>query len=467
MIRSGDTLFITTASGLSLYNLRTHQYRRYLYDEKDSFSVQANNLWLLHRVASGEVIVSGRGLSRYDAAKERFYHKRNSKNKDSLYSYTDINASHYNETGKKLWVESGLGALYEYDFDTKKSTRHYYSTDTSIKTITILTPDTDGTLWIGTPKGLIRYNTKTRSGSNVTLPTNLQHVTNVHVTKNILWVTTPAEIIKINKATGYTETFDLRSALPQCYILGRAMILDEKGNIWLGTNKGFCIIDTARFHGQGHAAQPRLVSFTVFDKEKLFDQPFSEIQKIVLTNKENFFSFGFSSFNFQPQTIQYAYKLEGFDKDWNNTSVNKASYTNVPPGSYTLLIRATNGSGGWENMDPIIVRVKPPFWGTAWFISALVLLLAATAYWLYFLRKRAQAKKNIDKTIDYFANSVYGENSVNEICWDIARNCISQLQFRRLRGVLMDEERENKLVQKAAYGPKNPKGHEIVNPIDD
>jgi LytS/YehU family sensor histidine kinase len=60
---------------------------------------------------------------------------------------------------------------------------------------------------------------------------------------------------------------------------------------------------------------------------------------------------------------------------------------------------------------------------------------------------------------------VYGENSVNEICWDIARNCISQLQFKDCIVYLLDDQ-TNKLVQKAAYGPKNPKEHEIVNPIE-
>ena len=68
-------------------------------------------------------------------------------------------------------------------------------------------------------------------------------------------------------------------------------------------------------------------------------------------------------------------------------------------------------------------------------------------------------------SIDYFANSVYGENSVNEICWDIARNCISQLQFEDCVVYLLDEEKQL-LIQKAAYGPKNPKGHEIVDPIE-
>ncbi|MDB5207100.1 MAG: putative phytochrome sensor protein [Flavisolibacter sp.] len=54
----------------------------------------------------------------------------------------------------------------------------------------------------------------------------------------------------------------------------------------------------------------------------------------------------------------------------------------------------------------------------------------------------------MDETIDYFANSLYGENSANEICWDIARNCISQLKLEDCVVYLLDEKR-NVMVQKA------------------
>jgi LytS/YehU family sensor histidine kinase len=60
---------------------------------------------------------------------------------------------------------------------------------------------------------------------------------------------------------------------------------------------------------------------------------------------------------------------------------------------------------------------------------------------------------------------MYGENSVNEICCDIARNCISQMKLEDCIVYLVDEKR-NVLVQNAAFGPKNPKDHEIINPIE-
>ena len=54
---------------------------------------------------------------------------------------------------------------------------------------------------------------------------------------------------------------------------------------------------------------------------------------------------------------------------------------------------------------------------------------------------------------------------MEEILWDVCRNCISRLGFQDAVVYLLDEKR-NVLVQKAAYGPKNPKDFEIVHPLE-
>ena len=110
-------------------------------------------------------------------------------------------------------------------------------------------------------------------------------------------------------------------------------------------------------------------------------------------------------------------------------------------------------------------NVSLPLWTNWWFIGGLTAFAFVVVFLFTRWRKREQEKNKIDRIIGYFANSVYGDNSVSEICWDIARNCISQLHFEDCVVYLVDAER-GVLVQKAAYGPKNPKGHEIHAPIE-
>ena len=228
------------------------------------------------------------------------------------------------------------------------------------------------------------------------------------------------------------ETFSINAVLPNAAFMARSMKAGVRNHFWIGTDQGYCIFDPAKFKSNAAAYFPRLISFKVFDEERHFDVPNSEVKRIDLRYAENFFSFKFSAFNFQKTTSPlYSYKLAGFDKDWNNTTENSASYTNVKPGSYKLLIRSANSQGSWDEMQQqVTIHIESPFWQTPFFIALCLATLCCIAAWLYSAYKRTKKKKNIEKTIDYFANSVYGENSVTEICWDIARNCISQLSLK-------------------------------------
>ena len=68
------------------------------------------------------------------------------------------------------------------------------------------------------------------------------------------------------------------------------------------------------------------------------------------------------------------------------------------------------------------------------------------------------------EVISYFATSLFGKNSEEDILWDITKNCIGQLGLEDCVIYLFDEHQQF-LMQKAAYGPKNPVNLEISQPI--
>jgi putative methionine-R-sulfoxide reductase with GAF domain len=73
--------------------------------------------------------------------------------------------------------------------------------------------------------------------------------------------------------------------------------------------------------------------------------------------------------------------------------------------------------------------------------------------------------EELEEVLIYFSTSMFGQNSEEDILWDLAKNCISRLGFVDCVVYLLDEER-GVLVQKAALGPKNPQRYEILNPIE-
>lgn len=71
----------------------------------------------------------------------------------------------------------------------------------------------------------------------------------------------------------------------------------------------------------------------------------------------------------------------------------------------------------------------------------------------------------IERAINYFATSLVHQHTVDEILWDVTKNCISRLKFVDCVIYLLDEDKRV-LIQKAAYGPKNPRSYEIFHPIE-
>ncbi|HYG36983.1 MAG TPA: response regulator [Cytophagales bacterium] len=104
---------------------------------------------------------------------------------------------------------------------------------------------------------------------------------------------------------------------------------------------------------------------------------------------------------------------------------------------------------------------------TTFFCSIIIALF----YFFLYAKQNINNEKlistanEIEKTINYFSTSLYGKNTEDEILWDIAKNCIANLDFEDCVIYMLDEER-NTLIQKAAYGSKNPKEYEIVNLIE-
>ena len=74
-------------------------------------------------------------------------------------------------------------------------------------------------------------------------------------------------------------------------------------------------------------------------------------RSLTLTSRESVFSLEFSALHFAaPQRNMFAYRLEGFDRDWVMTDAGRrfATYTNLDPGEYVFRVKAANKDGIWN-----------------------------------------------------------------------------------------------------------------------
>jgi ligand-binding sensor domain-containing protein/putative methionine-R-sulfoxide reductase with GAF domain len=466
-----DTLVMATDLGLSFYDQKTGSFYRYTArdeDNPDPYELFTNYLGLVYPAQPGTLLlISTYGeAARFNIKSRRCFSKANPDTADVWYQYTGINCAIPDSSRKKIWVEVRAGELFEYDPITRKDTRHYFSYDSTVTTISAMALDPKGRLWIGTNKGLILYDPGSKQKQLINLPTATQHISNVGISGETLWATTSNEIVKMRLNDLMTISFNLDLLMSHVSIYRRSLFIDKSGNAWIGSNRGFCMVAPQIFRSETAMAAPHLVSFRVFDQRKVFEQPYYDLSYVELNYNENFFSFDFSSLDFnQAAGIKYAYKLEPFDPDWKLSDKNSASYTNVPPGTYQLLLRTQYGFGKWKEAAPVTIHIRAPYWQRWWFVSLVIAGMVLVLYLVYRFWQKRKQQKQVDETIDYFANSLYGENTISEICWDITRNCIAKMKFEDCVVYLLDEKR-NVLVQKAAHGPKSPRDHEIINPIE-
>ncbi len=158
---------------------------------------------------------------------------------------------------------------------------------------------------------------------------------------------------------------------------GGAQFKGKDGTLYFGGNNGFNFFDPLQLKANSYVAPIVITQFKLFDK---LVKGANESKKIVLKHDQNYFSFEFSSLSFyNPAKNQYAYQLEGLDKDWVYSGSRRyVGYTNINPGIYTFRVKGTNNDGVWnEKGTYITVIIKPP-WYQKWWAYLIYALLITT-----------------------------------------------------------------------------------------
>ena len=120
---------------------------------------------------------------------------------------------------------------------------------------------------------------------------------------------------------------------------------------------------------------------------------------ITPAGKERGFSLEFAALDFSaPERMKYAYRLAGFDNDWIDApeGSRRIGYNNLPPGSYTLELRAANGTGAWTPAMRVPVHAMPSWHQLGWVRLLGLLLAMACVAWLIHLRTAYLRRRQVE-----------------------------------------------------------------------
>lgn len=122
--------------------------------------------------------------------------------------------------------------------------------------------------------------------------------------------------------------------------------------------------------------------------------PLNTNTPIEFTHSENYLRFEFTGTDYGAGELEYRYKLEHFDKQWNaGGTVGNANFSNLPPGNYRLLVQSRISGNEWKQNESGILEFKihPPFWAS-WYAYALYFLLGISGILLLWRNRKNKLK---------------------------------------------------------------------------
>lgn len=351
------------------------------------------------------------GLIRYDRPTRSLTRYRPNPAQPGSLSYHTITTLWEDRTGN-IWVGTEGGGLNVFHPDQNKFT--YYISDSqnpaslSNNLINVLYEDKRGQLWIGTNGGLNLFDARTQSFRAFRQQDGLPNEVIQGILEDghgVLWLSTNKGLTSFNPKTRAIRNFDPSDGLQGTSFNRMACYKNAAGQLFFGGLNGLNRFHPDSLRYNRFIPPVYLTDFQLFNKSVRVETPnppltrqISQTRHITLSYRESVMTFGFAALNYTlTNNNQYAYKLDGFDKDWIYAgNVRTATYTNLDPGPYVFRVKASNNDGVWNETGTFVeLEITPPFWQTWWFRTLLAVCLLGVIYGIYRLRVSAIKKQQL------------------------------------------------------------------------
>lgn len=310
------------------------------------------------------------------------------------------------DTDKNIWIGTHGGGLAVYQPVTNSWTIYNQSnSQLPSNKIQSLLCDSRGLMWVGTDGGgLSLFNKQIKQFTRFTEKDGLQNTTIYQIVEDLrgqLWLSTNTGISSMDPASHKFRNFTSYNGVQNSNFFHGSGIRLSGGEIMFGGLEGINYFNPAQLTINRNVPEVLLTDLRISNKSVTAgeDAPIqahvSIAESIHLAYKQNF-ALSFVALNYTiPKQNSYAWKLEGFDKDWNYTGPNNtASYTNLDPGQYTFRVKASNNDGVWSAKDTTIrIYVQPPWWRTTWAYGLYVVVIVSLALYSRYRVMAALRKK--------------------------------------------------------------------------
>lgn len=202
-----------------------------------------------------------------------------------------------------------------------------------------------------------------------------------------IWVNDENGLAHYDEKTGTFQRYNALSLKRRGIFSEAKGILLQNGNLLYGYNFGTCTFSPEKIFQSAEFPELRFTDLLVMNERAEIGGPISDNicyrPKVRLRHSQSVFTIAYSALEYvSPNHVQYAYKLDGIDKDWNYVQgERRVTYSNLPAGDYVFHVKSTNGEGIWgDNEQTLSIHVAPSFWTTPWAFIIYFLIIFALCY---------------------------------------------------------------------------------------
>jgi ligand-binding sensor domain-containing protein/signal transduction histidine kinase len=391
LVDDKNNLYIGTyAAGLNYLDTRTNTFSRYLHNPNDTTSISTNHVWSLLQDRDKRIFVGLLGGLNEFIPQRKAFSRLTISGQNPVTTNTASVFSMQEDRNGNVWMGTRLAGIHRYDPTTRsfKSFLNIPGNPSSFPTNEILELgiDSEGNILVGTDsKGLIRFNPEKFTFAQVVAEYRESNVPSVLEDDSAhLWFTSFDGLHRYNPNTGALYDYTMADGLQGLQFNEGARLKSSAGDYYFGGTNGLNVFRPEKMQEDYSRPNVLFTKLSLFhdvvrikDKSGLLAKNISNTKEIVFQPDQNVFSIEFACIEYKfPKKNRYRYFLEGFDNHWNEIKENRtATYTNLPPGEYTLKVSATNGSGYWNEEAASIRLVVLARWHERFGVRAAALAL--------------------------------------------------------------------------------------------
>jgi ligand-binding sensor domain-containing protein/serine phosphatase RsbU (regulator of sigma subunit) len=408
--KNGNIWFALSGSGLTKYDGKTftHFKKEHGLSGNDVRCVLADrdgNIWV---GTNGEGVTKIESVLSDGKITYSFKHFRESEGFPS-----DFIICAYQDKSENIWFGSyGNGIIkvsQKEESDTYSIVALTEEKGLANNFVFSIVEDFDGNMWFGTRFGLSKLSPEKLNLFNKKLETN---------------TFTPSDV--------FFKNYTYEDGFLGIGCNGKSIFQSKDKTIWIGSNDRLtaCHLGGENTFADTIAPKIQITGISLFNEKipwtslidkkdtafvlgngvEVGDFEFDDLsrwygvpQNLSLSHENNYLTFQFIGITmYQPASVKYQYKLEGFDQNWSAIDKRtEAPYGNLPHGDYTFRVKAMSGDGIWSDEVTFNFTIRPPWWHTWMFrISAAVFVIVVL--YLIFLWRTASLRtrqKQLEKTV--------------------------------------------------------------------